>query len=130
MSNIEVVRAYVAAFNAGEWNVLRNLFAPDALTGAGLEREEVEHAAPIWRELRGWTGLHLTVEALMVDGDTVAARFTEVGRFDAPFGELAGASPAPSYVVTTLEWFEFVDGKIARRWGARDFASIARRAEA
>jgi predicted ester cyclase len=124
MSNIDVVRAYVAAFNAGEWETLRTLFTTDALIAPAQDRGEVEPARPIWRELREWTGLHLKIEALTADGDTVAARFTETGRFNSPLGDLPEA--APDYALTALEWFEFAGGKIARRWSARDFASITR----
>lgn len=121
MSNIEVVRAYVAAFNAGEWDVLRSLFAPDALAARASDGPEGEPARPIRREPRDWTGLHLKIECLTTDGDTVAARFTETGRFESPLGD-----PSESWAVTALEWFEFAEGKIARRWSGRDFSAVTR----
>lgn len=121
MSNIEVVRAYVAAFNAGDWDVLRSLFAPDALLGRSSDGAEIEPVEPIRRELREWTGLHLKIDSLTADGDTVAARFTETGRFRRPLGDAA-----ESYAVTALAWFEFAEGKIARRWSGRDFSAVVR----
>jgi predicted ester cyclase len=126
MSNIEVVRAYVAAFNAGEWDVLRSLFTPDALVGRSSAGAEIEQVEPIRRELREWTGLHLKIETLTADGDMVAARFTETGRFRRPLGDPPAAE---RYAVTALEWFEFTEGKIARRWSGRDFSAIARRVQ-
>lgn len=40
---------------------------------------------------------------------------------------MAGHAPTGlAYEVVALEWFEFSGGLIARRWGARDSASISR----
>jgi predicted ester cyclase len=31
-----------------------------------------------------------------------------------------------AYEIVAMEWFEIEDGRIARRWGARDSAAITR----
>jgi predicted ester cyclase len=54
----------------------------------------------------------------------VAARYRETGTFRAPaFGH---EPTGRSYALVAMEWFEVENGKIKRRWGARDSASQAR----
>lgn len=81
-------------------------------------------AMPVWRDLVESFGLHLEIEDLVAESDTVAARMTESGVFRAPF---RGQTPTGrGYEVAAMEWFELKDGLIRRRWGARDAAAIAR----
>jgi predicted ester cyclase len=50
--------------------------------------------------------------------------YTERGTFRAPaFGK---EPTGKSYELVAMEWFVIRDGKIQRRWGARDSASQAR----
>jgi predicted ester cyclase len=71
--------------------------------------------------------MRLTIEALAHEGQTVVARFIESGRFVGPFRGLAGHEPTGKpYEIIAMEWFDFEDGRIARRWGARDSATIIR----
>jgi predicted ester cyclase len=68
--------------------------------------------------------IQLQVDALIAEGNFVAARYTERGTFRAAFH---GRSPTgKSYELVAMEWFELRDGKIRRRWGARDSAAQAR----
>ena len=68
--------------------------------------------------------MHLTIEAMVAEGNTVAVLYTERGTFRAP---AFGHSPTwKSYELVAMEWFVIVDSKIQRRWGARDAASQAR----
>ena len=54
----------------------------------------------------------------------MAARYVERGKFIASF---RGKEPTgESYELVAMEWFEMRDGRIHRRWGARDAASQAR----
>ena len=51
-------------------------------------------------------------------------RYTERGTFRAPF---RGEPPTgKSFELVAMEWFLLVDGRITRRWGARDHASQMR----
>jgi predicted ester cyclase len=60
----------------------------------------------------------LTIEEFIAEGDTVAVRYTERGTFRAPF---RGTEPTgKSYELIAIEWFTLRDGRILRRWGARD----------
>lgn len=128
MDKLDTVRAYVAAFNAGDWDAIRPLFTPGAMIRGVLGWGELEEVAfPVWRELHDGLRMSLQIEALVEDGDVVVARFTETGTFVGPFRGLPGLTPTGrSYEIVAMEWFEFEDGMIARRWGARDSAAITR----
>jgi steroid delta-isomerase-like uncharacterized protein len=118
------VRAYVEAFNRGDLLALRALFTPDALVYGVLGCGGLDEAEPIWRGLHAAFKVELTVEQMIAEGDLVAVRYTERGTFVAPF---RGQPPTgQSYELVAMEWFVLKDGKIHRRWGARDAASQAR----
>jgi steroid delta-isomerase-like uncharacterized protein len=123
-ANKHVVRRYVAAFNGGDFAALREIFAPDAVVQGVLGWGGLDVVEPIWRELHSAFGIQMTIDALAADGDTVAARYTERGTFVAPFR--GNEATGKSFEIVAMEWFEIRDGRIARRWGARDHASQAR----
>lgn len=119
-----VVRNYVEAFNNGDSNRLRELFTPDAQIQGVLGWGGMDMALPIWNELHRAYAATLTIDAMIAEGDVVAVRYTERGVFREAF---RGTAPTGKrYEVVAMEWFELRDGKIARRWGARDSASISR----
>jgi steroid delta-isomerase-like uncharacterized protein len=122
--NTQVVRAYIEAFNRGDIEALRALFTPDALVYGVLGWGGLSDVAPVWHDLHTAFGIHLTAEQVIAEGDTVAVRYTERGTFAAPF---RGQPPTgQSYELVAMEWFIVQDGKIHRRWGARDAAAQAR----
>lgn len=119
-----IVRDYVAAFNEGNESALRGLFTPDATIYGVLGTGPFDTVLPIWREL--WNGLQmkLIIEEIITEGDVVAVRFSERGRFVAPF---RGIEPTgKTYEMTAMEWFHLRDGRIFQRWAARDSGTIAR----
>jgi steroid delta-isomerase-like uncharacterized protein len=123
-SNKQVVRQYVLAFNRGDMDALRQLFTTDAIIQGVLGWGSLEEVIPIWRELHDAFAIELTIEDLAAEGDTVAARYLEQGKFIGPF---RGKQPTgKTYELVAMEWFILHEGKIARRWGARDSASQAR----
>lgn len=127
MNEPDVVRAYVEAFNGGDWDAIRPLFTGDAMIRGVLGWGGLDQVLPIWRELHDGMSMRLSLDALAHDGQTVVARFTETGRFIGPFRGLAGLQPTgKTYEIVAMEWFEFEHGRIARRWGARDSATITR----
>ena len=122
--NEAVVRAYVEAFNRGDMEALTSLFAHDAEIQGVLGAGQLERVAPIWRQLIEGYGMQLRIDALVCSGNEVAARYTETGTFREPaFGQ---QPTGKSYTLVAMEWFVIHDGKIQRRWGARDAASQAR----
>lgn len=84
----------------------------------------MDQVVPTWRELHQTFGMELTAEQMIAEDDTVAVRYTERGTFR---GAFRGQQPTgKSFELVAMEWFIVRDGKIHRRWGARDSASQAR----
>lgn len=124
-SSKAVVHAYVDAFNRGDLEALRALLADDAvIQGVTGVAQEWDRIATVWRQLIEGYGMQLRVEQMVAEGRTVAVRYTETGTFRAPaFGQ---APTHRSYELVAMEFFEISDGRIVRRWGARDAASQQR----
>lgn len=126
-SRLACVGAYVEAMNRGDFEALRKLFTPDArivgVNGAG----GIDFAIPIWVALHEGLKMHLTIEDIVCDRNIVAVRYTERGRWVAPFLGFDNPTGRP-FELIAMEWFEMHDGLIASRWGARDAASLARQA--
>ena len=123
-ANTELVRKYVQAFNQGDSAALRGLFAADAQVHGVLGFFDIERALGVWKELHDAFAIELTIDALAAEGESVAARYTERGTFR---GSFRGNPPTgQSYELVAMEWFHVRDGRIHRRWGARDAASQAR----
>lgn len=126
-ANKDLVRAYVAAFNAFDMGKLHALFAPDARIYGVLGFGGLAEVEPIWRELHEGLNTRLDILAIAAEGDEVAVRYRETGRFTGTFRGLAGHAPTGrSYEITAMEWFTLSGGRIAARWGARDSAAISR----
>jgi steroid delta-isomerase-like uncharacterized protein len=123
-TNKDVVRSYVEAFNRGDIEALQQIFAPDAVVQGVLGWGGMDVVVPIWRELHAALKIEMTIEELVAEDDTVAARYTERGTFVGPF---RGNEPTgKSFELVAMEWFTLRDGRIIRRWGARDHASQMR----
>lgn len=125
--NKQVVLAYVDAFNRCDLDALSKLFAPDALIYGVLGWGTIEIAKPIWKELHECLNTNLHVEAIVAEENIVAVRYTERGKSVQSFR----SSPVTgkSYEVVAMEWFEMKDGLIYRRWGARDWSTMAKQME-
>lgn len=123
-TNKQTVIRYVAAFNRRDYPALTAVFTPDATVQGVLGWGGLDKALPIWRELHAAFDIQLTIESLVAEGDCVAVRYTERGKFIGPF---RGQAPTGnSFELVAMEWFELRDGRICRRWGARDHAAQAR----
>ena len=120
-SNKQTVSRYVEAFNRGDMDALRNLFTPDAVVHGVLGWGGLDKVMPIWRELHTAFAIQLNIESMIEENNLVAVRYTERGR---SVGNWRGqAATGKSYELVAMEWFEMHDGKIHRRWGARDSAT-------
>jgi steroid delta-isomerase-like uncharacterized protein len=127
MTNEDVLRAYVDAFNAADWERMALLFTEDASIRGVLGWGALDVALPIWRELHDNMSMRLRVDEIIADGDKAAALLTETGSFKGPFRGLPGEEPTGRpYEIVAIEWFEFKDGRIMRRWAARDSGAITR----
>jgi steroid delta-isomerase-like uncharacterized protein len=119
-----VVRAYVAAFNRGDLNALKQLLAEDAEIQGVMGKGVFDLVEPIWRQLMEGYGMQLAIQELIAEGGKVAARYIETGTFKAPAFD--HQPTGKSYELVAMEWFEIENGKIKRRWGTRDSAAQAR----
>jgi len=127
MNHEEVLRAYVDAFNSGDWDKIAALFTPDTEIRGVLGWGSLDVAMPIWRELHENMRMQLQIDDLVINGGKAAVLFTETGTFAGPFRGLPGQEPTGrSYEIVEMEWFEFEGDQIARRWGARDSGAITR----
>ncbi|HEV8140630.1 MAG TPA: ester cyclase [Pyrinomonadaceae bacterium] len=122
--NKQTVLAYVDAFNRGDMDELRGLFTDDALVYGVLGWGGMDQVVPIWREIKAAFDLQLTADEIIAEGDIVAVRYTERGTSLGSFR--GGPVTGKSFEVVAMEWFQMKDGKIHRRWGARDNASQMR----
>ena len=67
-------------------------------------------------------GLHVTIDDIMADGDTVTARFTARGMHN---GEFMGLPPTGKAITMTgIEIFRIKDGKIAELWGEANLMGL------
>ena len=127
MTNEDVLRAYVDAFNAADWPRMVSLFIADANIRGVLGWGTLDVVLPIWRELHENMQMRLRIDGIIVSGEKAAALLTETGSFQAPFRGLEGMQPTGrAYEIVAIEWFEFEGGRISRRWGARDSGAIKR----
>ena len=122
--NKAVVRHYVDAFNAKDTDALFKLFATDAAIETPAGPMTLKDSAPLWRGEVESLGTTLTIESMLAEGDTVAVRYTERGTSRAPFFQHPATNR--SYAIVAMEWFQLRDGRIVRRWDARDLASQAK----
>jgi predicted ester cyclase len=122
-----VIRAYVDAFNTGDFPRLMSLFTPDAMIVGVLGSAPIAKAEPVWRELHEGMAMHLEVQAVALNGASVVVRYVESGCFRGYFRGLDRHPPTGRpYQVLAMEWFECNGDLIAKRWGARDFDAIKR----
>ena len=120
--NKATVLSYAEAFSRGDFDAVSALCTPDVRIQGVLGAGGLDVALPVWRELHHAFALHLKVEDMVAEGDTVAVRFLESGTSCNPFR--GGPVTGKSYSVVAMEWFKMREGKIAQRWGARDSAAI------
>jgi steroid delta-isomerase-like uncharacterized protein len=123
-ANKAVVRRYVDAFNRADFEELKGIFSGEAIVQGVLGAGGMDNVIPIWRELHTAFGIQLTVEEMVAEGECVAVRYTERGTFRGPFRY--HPPTGRSFELVAMEWFVVREGRIQRRWGARDAASQAR----
>ena len=123
-ANLEIVRAYVEAFNRGDEETVRPLFADDALVYGVLGWGGIDQVIPVWREIKAAFDIQLQIESMIAQDDIVAVRYVERGTSVGSFR--GGPVTGKSFEVVAMEWFIIKDGKIHRRWGARDNAAQLR----
>jgi steroid delta-isomerase-like uncharacterized protein len=120
-ANKAVVKNYVKYFNSGNLEGLRSVFSEDALVYGVLGWGKVDDVMSIWKALIDGLAMELTIEDMVAEGDIVVVRYTERGTSKTPFFDKPVTGK--SYELVAMEWFKIKNGKIERRWGARDAAT-------
>jgi steroid delta-isomerase-like uncharacterized protein len=123
-ANKQIVHDYVEAFNRGDLEALIALFTPDALIYGVLGWGGLNQVVPIWQEIKAAFAIQLQIESIIAEDDIVAVRYVEGGTSVGSFR--GGPVTGKSFEVVAIEWFVIKDGKIHRRWGARDNAAQLR----
>lgn len=122
--NKQIVLDYVDAFNRGDEETLRALFTEDALVYGVLGWGGLAQVVPIWREIKAAFAIQLQVESIIAEGEILAVRYIERGASVGSFR--GGPVTGKAFEVVAMEWFNIKNGKIHRRWGARDNAAQMR----
>ena len=87
--------------------------APGRVRGPQAMRASVE-----WLQVQ-FPDLHMTIEAVISDGDTVVVRILSEGT---NLGALNGVVPPTGkrFIARLSHWFRVVDGKLVEHWATRD----------
>jgi predicted ester cyclase len=87
--------------------------APGRVRGPQAMRASVE-----WLQAQ-FPDLHMTIEAVISDGDAVAVRILSEGT---SLGALNGVVPPTGkrFIARQSHWFRVVDGKLVEHWATRD----------
>ncbi len=123
-TNKDLVLEYVDAFNKGDMEAVRHLFARDALLQGVYGLGSLDDTILLWKELHEAFEMQLNVEEIIAEGESVAIRCIERGMFVHQFREMAPTNK--SYEIVAIEWFSAQNGQIHRRWSVRDTASQGR----
>jgi steroid delta-isomerase-like uncharacterized protein len=118
-----IVREYVARFNRGDSDGLRELFHEHAQVheaGAWLDLDQV---MPLWEQAIDGLGVDIDIERLIAEEEAIALLYTERGWSRASY--LGQPPTGRSYELPAVDWFVIEEGRIARQWRARDRASMA-----
>ena len=119
-----VVREYVARFNRGDSDGLRELFHEHAQIHEGTDWLALDEVIPMWEQAIDGLGVDLDIEHIIAEEDAIALLYTERGWSRASY--LDRAATGRSYELPAVDWFVIEEGRIARHWRVRDRASMAR----
>jgi steroid delta-isomerase-like uncharacterized protein len=118
MSSVDVARANVEAFNAGDWERMRDTFASDCVYDEMATQRHLEGFDAILEANRGWKeafpDAEGTVERAMADDGTVTLEITwegtQSGPLHTPTGDIAPSNR--HVVIKAAQVFEIEGDKI------------------
>lgn len=118
-----VRRFYERAVNQQNLNAVEDLLTPDFVHN-GEQRGSAGQRQVVAGMLAAFPDLHVTVDAIIAEGDDVAARCTWSGT---QHGVFLGVAPT-SRVVTfqAIALLRLVDGRIAQAWENEDDLGLLR----
>jgi predicted ester cyclase len=118
-----IVREYVARFNRGETDGLRELFHEHAQVHDGTGWLDLDEVVPLWEQAVDGLGVDLDIEHIIAEEDAIALLYTERGWSRASY--LGRPATGLSYELPAVDWFVIEEGRIVRQWRVRDRASMA-----
>ena len=112
-------RRLIDAFSSGDLTVIDELVAADCIEHQRGNGQGSEGAKDVVRTLHRWlSDFTLTIEDLVVDGDTVWTRNRARGTNS---GSVMGNAPTGRIVeVDVIDIGRFEDGKLVEHWGIAD----------
>ena len=119
-----IVREYVARFNRGDTDGLRELFHEHAHVHEETGWRHVDEVMPSWEQAVDGLGVDLDIEHIIEEGDSIALLYTERGWSRGSY--LGRPATGQSYELPAVDWFVIEEGRIVRQWRVRDRASLAR----
>ncbi|MDQ3573057.1 MAG: ester cyclase [Actinomycetota bacterium] len=120
-----VVFRWLAAGDAGDFDIFDELFHPDAVVHAplGLSTTSVDDEKAVWKDaLAAMPDLRHDVQEILVDGDVEMARIVVSGTMAASFAGVGGSGRSfriDQAVITHLR-----DGKVVEAWEIADIAGL------
>ena len=117
-------QAIERGWNQGDMAAMDELFAADHVEHqVGIEpgREGVKGSIRYLRT--AFPDLHLTLEAVVADGDRVWTRISATGTHKGPF--MGAPATGRSFRIDVIDIVRVVDGRIVEHWGVADRLSIA-----
>jgi len=121
----EIFRTIIEeVLNKGNYDVLDKLFAPDYSEHQFGLKHTIEGMKEDFTFLRrAFPDLHMTIEDIAANGDTVWGRMTAQGTNLGPF---IGPPTGKHMEITVIDVLRFKDGLIVDHWGVPDrFAVLA-----
>lgn len=114
-ANAEVARRFYEEFHAGNVAIAQEIIAPEAVFHMAGGDDDLEASKQTVTEIQAaFTGLEWPVEDTVVDGDTVAVRWTFRGTHE---GEFGGIPPSGNRVeVSGITILRIGDGRIVEGW--------------
>ena len=121
----QVLRAWVAAADAGRFDAFEEYLHPDLVVHAplGLSTTGIDEERAVWRDaLAAMPDLRHEVQEVVASGSTVSARVVVSGTHD---GDFAGIPrTGRSFTVDQVLFAHLRDGRIAELWEIVDTASL------
>jgi steroid delta-isomerase-like uncharacterized protein len=127
-ANIELIRAGLADFNAGDLDACVARTAPDLVMNLA-EAPEPMRGRETWRQgaelMKGaFPDLEVQIQDIFAAGDRVAVRLTFRGTHTGEFLGVPASGRRVEYV--SHEFYRVADGLIAEEWICSDMATLLR----
>jgi steroid delta-isomerase-like uncharacterized protein len=128
ISNVDLVRAGVRAFNAGDTDECLTYIAPDLVINLA-ELPEPQYGRDVWRQgfemmRRAFPDLQAHIEDIFGAQDKVAVRLRFHGTHAGEFLGIPATGRGVEYV--SHEFYRVADGLIAEEWICSDMATLFR----